>query len=82
MSNDPINHESITPIAPAQSKDTGGVVSIRHRKSSVVAAVPDLEKVQADVDFKKRQEFRGWSLVWLAWQATGTAYTLVWHVAC
>ena len=64
-------------IAPMHSgSEHGGVYSIRQRPHSTRYADTqsinsDVEDLKREGDFKQKQEFSGWALLWLAWQATG-----------
>lgn len=63
-------------IAPIQSgSDHGGVYSIRNRRDSSRFVdsndTDSVEDLKREGDFKQKQEFSGWALLWLAWQATG-----------
>ena len=70
-------HFSEDVIAPARTNvDHGGVYSIRSRRQSIPET--DSQSINSDVedlkhhgDLKERQEFKGWALLWLSWQATG-----------
>ena len=64
-------------IAPVHGdSEHGGIYSIRRRHEIIHSADhrsinSDVEDLKHEGDFKQRQEFSGWMLLWLAWQATG-----------
>lgn len=43
-------------------------------EKEVDAVLDEEDQVLRDSDFKKRQVFKGWTLLWLAYQATGVIY--------
>ncbi|KAI9727857.1 MAG: hypothetical protein M1834_007903 [Cirrosporium novae-zelandiae] len=70
-------------IQPVRSNG-GGVYSIRNRRNSYASSKRSVkeadieeeasEEVQQERDFRKKQEFKGWTLAWLAYQANGVIY--------
>ena len=62
-------------IATVNTNNThGGVYSIRQRRENDARSIQsdDLEDLKRESDLKQSQEFSGWNLLWLAWQATGS----------